>query len=149
MGIHGRVHPGAADSSIWDVENGNSIAADMAKSVRIRGSVYSGVQWARSDKSPGSRKAGWEKCRKYFKASLRRYITLPNGQRIPVPRENPGVFIFDNCKNFIDLVPILPRDEVDPDDVDTEAEDHIGDEFRYKILSVGLGARGGRTTGTN
>ena len=49
-------------------------------------------------------------------------------------RENPGIFIFDECKYFIDLVPSLPRDEVDQDDVDTEAEDHMGDETRYFIL---------------
>jgi hypothetical protein len=29
-------------------------------------------------------------------------------------------------------VPVLPRDEKDPDDVDTEAEDHVADEARYR-----------------
>jgi hypothetical protein len=43
----------------------------------------------------------------------------------------------------------LPRDEIDQDDVDTESEDHIGDETRYHILSLSLGARGGRTKGTS
>lgn len=148
MGIYGRVQPGAADSSIWDVENGNSIAADMLKGVKVKGSSYKGVEWRRADKSPGSRIAGWEKIRRYMKQALRQYILGPNGVRIPVPREKPGVFVFDICKMFIDLVPILPRDEVEQDDVDTEAEDHIGDEFRYHILSLGLGARGGRTKGT-
>ncbi len=148
MGIYGKVQPGAADNSIWDSENGNSIAADMLKPVTVHGSKYRGVEWRRSDKSPGSRHDGWEKCRKYFKNSQRQYILAAGGGRIPLPRENPGVFIFDNCKNFIDLVPTLPRDEVDQDDVDTESEDHIGDEFRYHVLSLGLGARGGRTKGT-
>jgi hypothetical protein len=148
MGIHGRVQPGPADNSIWDSENGNSIAADMLKVVTVNGSKYRGVEWTRSDKSPGSRKDGWEKCRKYLRNSLRQYILTSSGARIPVPRERPGVFIFDNCKHFIDLVPTLPRDEEDMDDVDTEAEDHIGDEFRYQILSLVLGAKGGRTKGT-
>lgn len=148
MGIHGRVQPGAADNSIWDSENGNSIAADMLKPVTVRGSKYRGVEWTRSDKSPGSRKDGWEKCRRYFRNSLRQYILTSTGVKVPVPREKPGVFVFDNCKNFIDLVPTLPRDEVDQDDVDTEAEDHIGDEFRYHVLSLSLGAKGGRTKGT-
>jgi len=147
MGIHGKVQPGAADNSIWDSLNGNSIAADMLKPVKIKGTVYPGVEWRRSDKSPGSRKDGWEKMRRYFKNALRQYIVTPNGTKVQVPREKPGMFIFDNCKNFIDLVPTLPRDEVDQDDVDTEAEDHIGDEARYHILSLGLGARGGRTKG--
>lgn len=148
MGIHGRVKPGAADNSIWDVENGNSIAADMAKRVKVKGHSYSGIEWRRSDKSPGSRKAGWLKMRKYLKQALRVYATLPNGTKVPIPREGPGIYVFDICKNFVDLVPPLPRDEEDPDDVDTEAEDHIGDETRYHILGLGLGARGGRTKGT-
>jgi hypothetical protein len=148
MGIHGRVQPGAADNSIWDSENGNSIAADMLKRVKVNGNTYSGVEWRRSDKSPGSRKDGWEKMRRYFRQALRTYMVTAKGVRIPLPREKPGIFIFDNCKHFIDLVPTLPRDEVDQDDVDTESEDHIGDETRYHVLSLGLGARGGRTKGT-
>ena len=49
---------------------------------------------------------------------------------------------------FMDLVPNLPRSEKDPDDVDTEVEDHIGDEVRYKILGQVLGGKPGRTKGT-
>lgn len=147
MGLHGRILPGAADNSIWDVENGNSIAADMRRSVKVNGNVYAGVEWRRSDKSPGSRKAGWEKMRKYFQHAQRQYILGPNSVRIQVPREQPGMFVFNNCRHFIELVPTLPRDEIELDDVDTESEDHIGDEVRYHILSLGLGARGGRTKG--
>jgi len=148
MGIHDRVRPGAADSSIWDVENGNSIAADMLKSVKVKGSTYRGVEWRRADKSPGSRKAGWEKLRKYLKQGIRQHVLAPDKTQIPIPREKPGLFVFDCCKMFIDLFPNLPRDEIDQDDVDTESEDHIGDEARYHVLSLGLGARGGRTKGT-
>lgn len=149
MGIHGRVHAGPADNSIWDTENGNSIAADMARSVRVNGSTYKGVQWARSDKSPGSRKKGWEKVRKYLKNALPQYMKHPTtGQSIRVPREHPGMFAFNTCTLFLDLFPILPRDEDDQDDVDTDAEDHIGDEVRYKILGQALGGKAGKTKGT-
>lgn len=148
MGIHNRVQPGPADNSIWDVDNGNSIAADMAKDVRLNnGQRFRGVSWARSDKSAGSRKAGWEKIRKYLKQGKRNVIPTPDGKSIQVPRDKPGLFVFNICKMFIELVPVLPRDEVKPDDVDTDAEDHIGDEVRYKLLSIGLGAKGGRTKG--
>lgn len=148
MGIYGRVQPGRADNSIWDVENGNSIAASMLRSVTLaNGKRYPGVEWRRSDKSPGSRKAGWEKMRQMFAAALRKYILLENGERVPVPRDKPGIFVFPNCIHFIELVPTLPRDEEDMDDVDTESEDHVGDETRYHILGLGLGARGGRTKG--
>lgn len=148
LGIHQRVKPGPADNSIWDTENGNSIAADMAKPVKIDGKAHPGVTWIRSDKSAGSRKAGWEKLRNYLKDAHPNYVTNKEGKQLRVPRERPGLYVFDTCKMFIDLVPILPRDEKDPDDVDTDAEDHIGDEVRYEVLSKALGAKSGRTKGT-
>lgn len=146
MGLYGRVKPGPADNSIFDVQNGNSIAADMLKRVKIGSQYYQGIEWARSNKSPGSRKAGWEKMRKYFRDAKKSFAVV-NGNRYPVPRDNPGLFVFDNCKWFIAQIPVLPRDEDDMDDVDTEAEDHIADEARYRVLASGLGARSGTTSG--
>jgi len=151
MGIYTRVHPGPADSSIYDVENGNSIAASMLKNVNIAGKNYPGVSWIRADKSPGSRVAGWEKMRLYLKNAKKQHPLDGDGKPIRselLPREKPGIFIFNICKQFMDLVPTLPRDEVKPDDLDTESEDHIADETRYKLLSIGVGAKGGRTSGT-
>lgn len=147
MGIHQRVKPGPADNSIWDVENGNSIAADMGRAVRIGGKPHKGVTWARSDKSAGSRKAGWERLRRYLKDALPCYVKGKDGQPVRVPREHPGLYVFNVCKMFIDLFPGLPRDEKDMDDVDTDAEDHIGDEARYEVLSKRMGGRIGRTKG--
>jgi hypothetical protein len=160
LGIHGRVQPGPADNAIWDVENGNSIAVDMRKPVTIKkgpfagkgplaGGKWPGVEWGRSDKSAGSRKAGWEKMRKYMRYARPNYLLDANGQPLSrIPREHPGLFVFNTCTMFIDLVPVLPRDEVDQDDVDTESEDHIGDEARYRVLATGMGARMGKTKGT-
>jgi len=141
--IHSRVRPGPADNSIWDTENGNSIAAEMSRPVLIMvdgvQKKMPGVTWVRSDKSSGSRKTGWENTRKF----LAQAIPPKNG-----PREKPGLFVFNTCTHFLDLFPVLPRDEDDLDDVDTESEDHIGDEVRYKILSVLLRTKLGRTIGT-
>lgn len=148
MGIHRRVVPGPADNSIWDTENGNSIAADMARKVKSGDAWYPGVTWARSDKSAGSRKAGWERVRTYLRDALPTFVKAHTGAAVRVPRERPGLFVFNTCTNFLDLFPVLPRDEKDADDVDTDAEDHIGDEVRYKILSCRTGARGGLTKGT-
>jgi hypothetical protein len=148
MGIYGRVKPGPADTSIWDVENGNSIAADMAKPVRVKGKVMKGISWTRADKSPGSRKSGWLRVRVYLQKALPAFIQGRDGKPVRIPREHPGMYIFDTCTYFFDLFPTLPRDEKDPDDVDTSAEDHIGDEVRYRVLSAITGARSGRTTGT-
>lgn len=145
-GIYKRVVPGPADNSIWDVENGNSLAAQMSARVLVNGIHYPGVTWLRSDKRPGSRIAGWEKMRKYMRNAMPQKIKIDKGT-FPLPREHPGMFIFNTCTHFIDLVPGLPRDEVKQDDVDTDAEDHIGDEARYRVLNSGLGARSGRVTG--
>lgn len=152
LNIHKRVVPGPADNSIWDSENGNSIAAEMARPVTVMFEgierKYKGVVWTRSDKSAGSRKDGWENTRKYLSEALP-YIKNPDtGLEMPRKRERPGMFAFNTCTHFVDLFPVLPRDEDDMDDVDTESEDHIGDEVRYKILSVMLRSRIGRTKGT-
>lgn len=139
-GIHERVSPGPADSSIFDVQNGNSIAVDMSKPQRVDGLIRPGIAWQPADKSPGSRINGWELLRKLVKNA-----TPPKSGA----REQPGLFVFEEyCPYFVELFPVLPRDEVKYDDVDTESEDHIGDETRYMALSLGLGASFGLTTGT-
>jgi len=120
MGI--TVKPGPADSSIFDAENGVCIADDMAKF---------GVKWTAADKSPGSRKTGWERMRKYLKAS----IPARDANGNPLPLEQPGLFVFEQCAQFIRTVPVLPRDQNRRDDVDTKAEDHIGDEARYRVMT--------------
>ena len=124
-GIHGRVEPGPADASIFDVENGISIADDMAAEVRIDGALYPGIDWDPADKAPGSRKQGWEQLRQRLANAYRR------GHE---PREYPGLFIVrGRCPHFLRTVPTLPRDDQDLDDVDTDAEDHIADEVRYRL----------------
>lgn len=113
-----RVQPGCADSSIFDAENGVSIADDMQKV---------GVKWLQADKSPGSRKIGWERIRRYLKAST------------VWPMEEPGLFIFNSCLQWIRTVPSLPRDAKKRDDVDTNAEDHMGDLTRYRLMAPRVG----------
>lgn len=135
-----RVKAGPADTSIFDVENGMCIANDMAKRVRLDdGREFPGPQFTRADKSPGSRKTGWEQIRKMLKQATR-------AEGAP-PRETPGLFIFDTCEQWKRCVPSLPRSEKDPDDVDTNAEDHNGDETRYRVRSSGTRVTGGRVRG--
>lgn len=141
LGIMGRVVPGPADNSINDSADGNaSIARQMAVAIRVGSKMYNGVHWTPSNKSAGSRVTGWNRIRQYL------FNALPpkNG----FVRENPGMFVFDTCVKFIDLVPVMPRDETNVEDVDTDAEDHIGDETRYFILDQNGIQSSGRTTGT-
>jgi hypothetical protein len=134
-----RVKAGPADSSIFTVENGVCIAQDMAQPVRLDGVVYKGVSWLPADKRPGSRKLGWEMMRKLIRNAR------PNERG---PRELPGLFVFEGrCPQFLRTVLSLPRDLKDLDDVDTDAEDHIGDEVRYRVRQLGTGVRSGHAVG--
>lgn len=121
-GIKGReetmrlnVRPGPADSSIFSEMNGDSPA-------KQQGLV--GIKWDKADKSPGSRKRGWTLLRSRLKNAM--------SER----PEEPGLYVFSTCDQFIRTVPALPRDKRDPDDVDSDAEDHIGDEVRYRVLET-------------
>lgn len=108
-----RVQAGPADPSIFAAENGVCIADDMARM---------GMGFKPADAGPGSRKNGAERVRKYLKASMKH------------PMEEPGLFVFNTCSQFIRTVPVIPRDDKDPEDVATESEDHIWDETRYEIM---------------
>lgn len=108
------VQPGPADSSIFDVADGHCIAEQMERS---------GVRWERANKGPGSRQNGWALMRERLKAALAQ------------PMEAPGLFVFDTCSHFIRTVPSLPRDDRKLDDVDSDSEDHVGDEARYRVLA--------------
>lgn len=139
LGIYGRVKPGPADRAIFDVENGMCIADDMEKKVRLdNGREYPGPKFEPADKSPGSRITGWEQMRKRLKNSIRPKVGM---------REEPGLFVFANCDNFVRTVPVIPRDDKKMDDVDTEAEDHIADETRYRVRHVVSKSGSGKTTG--
>ena len=134
-----RVRPGPADSSIYVVENGSCIAQDMERPVRLGDVVFHGVKWVASDKRPGSRKLGWEMIRKMIAAARPRH-----GQA----REAPALFVVGAANpQFLRTVITLPRDEKDLDDVDTDAEDHVGDEVRYRVRGIGTEARTGKTVG--
>lgn len=45
------------------------------------------------------------------------------------------------CPNFMSTMPNLPRDPHNIEDVDTDAEDHAYDAFRYGIMQIGSTAR--------
>lgn len=113
---------GSADNAIFSKENGRSIAEDMASR---------GVYWTESNKSAGSRIQGLEKLREM----LKNVLTSPN--------ELAGLYVFDRCTHTIRTLPVLPRDERNPDDIDTKAEDHIYDAVRYRLLKKQYGTISG------
>lgn len=126
-GIYGWVSKGIADGAIKAVQNGSSVLEDFKKPIRLdNGMEYPGIDWQLSDKSSGSRKLGW--------MSMRQRLINSYPGKNGRPREYPGLFIFGGyCKDWLDTVLSLPRDEDDLDDVDTDAEDHAADETRYFV----------------
>lgn len=110
----GHVYPGPADSAIYNTQDNHCIADEMA---------IVGCRWEASDKGPGSRVTGWQ--------TLRDRLTSANIQ----PMEDPGFFVFKTCRHTIRTVPALPRDSKNIEDVNTDAEDHIGDMIRYRLAT--------------
>lgn len=111
--IKSRVHPGPADNQIRNVTQSDedTIETKMKKK---------GVSWTESDKSAGSRVIGLDLFRDRLQASVK--------------GEGPGIYFMRNCQCAIQILPHLPRDEKKLDDVDTEAEDHLYDSLRYRVL---------------
>lgn len=124
-GIHRRVRPGPADNQIYTKINQQSLADDMEKPVKIAGKWWKGVEWERADQAPFSRVAGADRMRQMLKNTI-----PPEGSR----REHPGFFLVRGRNpQWERTVPTLPRSKKDPNDADTEAEDHAYDESRYML----------------
>lgn len=47
----------------------------------------------------------------------------------------PRIFFMENCVHAIRTLPVLEHDELKPEDVDTDSEDHAPDEIRYACMS--------------
>ena len=53
----------------------------------------------------------------------------------------PMMYVFSNCKDFIRTIPALQYDDHKVEDLDTDGEDHIADEFRYFCMTRPIKAR--------
>ncbi len=102
-----RIRYGVADPAIFIRDGGPSIGETMA---------VHGCTWRRAD---NKRKAGWEQLR----------------QRLVGHGGVPMLYFCDACEDTIRTLPTLQHDDTDPEDLDTEAEDHAADETRYAVMS--------------
>jgi len=59
--------------------------------------------------------------------------------------DTPGLWISERCRFALETLPLLPRDDVRLEDVDTSANDHFADALRYLVNSPLQIARFGRT----
>lgn len=117
FGLRSRVEPGPADSMIFYSDPGIPSVASQLE--------LEGLPFTRASKGPGSRVAAWQKLRGM----------LGEARKGPL-RERPALFVTDSCRQFIRTIPGIPRCPKNPDDIDTNCEDHIADETGYMLLDV-------------
>lgn len=94
-----------------------------------------GVHLTEAGKGPGSRVAGWQRWHSY----------LADGPACPHHRAQgwetcPMVHVFSTAGNLIRTLPALPHATVgNPEDADSNAEDHGPDAGRYLLINLGTG----------
>ena len=96
-----------ADPAIWDCSRGESIADTAAK--------Y-GIYFTPGD---NNRIPGWMQVHYRLQFDQNGYARM---------------YIFENCKAFIRVMPLMMYSETHPEDLDTKLEDHIMDETRYMCM---------------
>lgn len=102
--LKGKRIQGVADPSIWDASKGVSVA----ETARKHGILF--------EPGDNERIAGWMQCQ----------------YRLSFDEDGrPMMYVFDNCKDFIRTIPTLMYDDHKVEDVDSDGEDHIADEWRY------------------
>lgn len=107
-------HYGVLDPAAFAEDGGRSIAARMADAPNF-------IVWRRADnKRVAARGAlgGWDQLRGRLKGD-----------------EAPMLLFFRTCQHTIRTLPALQHDQSNAEDVDTDGEDHAGDETRYACMS--------------
>jgi hypothetical protein len=102
-----QVSYGVADPSIFIRDGGPSIMETQ---------LANGVTWRRAD---NKRVPGW--------AEVRRRMQGAHGR--------PLLYFLDCCDDSVRTIPTLQTDETNPEDLDTEGEDHAADELRYACMA--------------
>lgn len=102
-----RIRYGVADPAIYIKNGGPSIGESMSKR---------GVSWRAAD---NKRIPGWSQVR----------------SRLVGDGESPMLYFLDCCEDSIRTLPVLQHSETNNEDIDTEGEDHAGDEIRYACMS--------------
>ena len=84
--------------------------------------IAEGCRWRPSDRSAGARVAG--------KNRLHELLKLDEDTGIP------GIVFFENCRQIIADLPVIPSDPKGGDDIDGRYKsDHTYDSVRYGIMS--------------
>ncbi|KAA0697425.1 terminase [Neorhizobium sp. P12A] len=111
-----KISYGVLDPAAFAEDGGPSIASRMMRETKFK------VMFKPADNARVSQRGamgGWDQMRARLKG---------DGER-------PGLFVFSTCTDFIRTVPLLQHDRDRPEDLDTDAEDHVADEARYGCMS--------------
>ena len=110
----GTIRYGVLDSSLW--HNRGDTGPSLAEQMNMKG-----CRWRPSDRSRGSRVSG--------KNEIHRRLQVDEFT------EKPRLGFMQSCTHTIAQIPIIPLDKRNPEDVDTNAEDHLYDALRYGIMT--------------
>ena len=111
VNLKGKRILGIADPSVYDESRGESIARMMERE---------GVYF-----DPGDNKRLPGKMELHYRLAFDK-----EGDRAGWPM----FYVFNTCKHFVRTIPSQVYSEVDPEDVDTDGEDHIYDMWRYVAM---------------
>lgn len=101
------------DPSIFKEDGGPSIAEQMYKGGKFM-----------MQKADNSRIPGWGQMRARML-----------GNTIGDDANKPMIYCFDTCVDSIRTIPALQHDDLNPEDLDTDGEDHAADDWRYMCAS--------------
>ena len=103
------------DPAIWSKNPNGLSVADVYQFVLSE----VGVLPLRAD---NDRLSGWQRVRDYL---------------APQADGFPAIVFMDCCTHAVRTIPALPRSRRDPEDADSDAEDHAADELRYVLMGIG------------
>jgi len=116
------------DELDYSVLDPAAFAEDGGPSIAFRILDAGGPSFMRADNKRVARRGamgGWDQLRSRLKGDD---FGDPMGER-------PTIFTFNTCKDSIRTIPALQHSENNPEDLDTDMEDHAADEWRYGAMS--------------
>lgn len=109
-----RIDYGVLDSSVWHKRGEGPSTAEVM--------INKGVRWRPSDRSQGSRSAGYNRLHELL--------------RVDEFSGRPGIVFFNTCRQIISDLQVIPSDPKGSDDIDDRFQsDHSYDALRYGIMS--------------
>ena len=133
----GKLTYGVLDPSAFSESGGPSIAERLngvlygAKLAGFRRADNKRVPRDAGDPQKGGPMSGWDQMRARLVGSAPR---LADGG-VNWKAGRPMIYCFATCRDSIRTIPVLQHDQTRAEDLDTDAEDHACDEWRYACMS--------------